>query len=210
MSEFLEKIKETWHGIRDKYYIEVSYSENKRGVPTVVAKDYLVYNDQTGESEFTTDLKKATCFDFHLGAPIVLSINRQFIVDPNMRASLVSVADAHFINDITGTLSSAYKNALTPQEKAKYLIAEEKVKQLAEYLKRVDGINGIGVVITLVGQDKIAEIEISVADLMVKTHLFTMQNDATRQPLFIQDAGGAVTYDGIPVKIIVQPMAKAL
>ena len=108
MSEIIQKIKETFHAVKDKYYVEVSYVEIAgKAIPELLDKDYIIYDAATLATDFTKDPEKATCFDYTMGALIVSRLKAEFLWDPNIQANMVSVADAHFINDITGGLKNA-------------------------------------------------------------------------------------------------------
>jgi hypothetical protein len=211
MSEIIQKIKETIRAVNDKYYVEVSYVETAgKAIPELLDKDYVVYDSTSLATDFTKDPKKATCFDYTMGALIVSRLKEEFLGDPNIQAAMVSVADALFINDITGVVKGAMDLALTPQEKANMAVAEEKTKELHDKISRLEGLIGISAVIIAEGGVKVPTIEINVANIESKAKLFTLKSDAEETPFLNQNAGGKTFYNGVPVKIVMLPTQKAL
>lgn len=211
MSEVIQKIKETLHAIKDKYYVEISYVEKSgKAIPELLDKHYVIYNVETLETDFTKDPKKATCFDYTIGALIVSKLKAEFLADPNMEANLVSVADAHFINDITGAVKSAMDVALSPFEQAALKVAEEKTKELHDKISRLEGLIGVGTVVNTENGVKTPVIEINVANIESKAKLFTLKSDSEEKPYLNQNAAGKTFYNGVPVKIVMLPIAKAL
>lgn len=211
MSEIIQKIKETIHAVNDKYYVEVSYVETAgKAIPELLDKDYVIYDSTSLATDFTKDPKKATAFDYTMGALIVSGLKKEFLGDPNIQANMVSVVDAHFINDIFGSVKNAIDSALSPQEKAALTVAAEKAKDLNDKISRLEGLIGIGAVITMDKGAKVPVIEINVANIESKAKLFTLKSDAEETPFLTQDASGKTFYNGVPVNIVMLPMSKAL
>lgn len=211
MSEIIQKIKETFYAVKDKYYVEVSYVETSgKAIPELLDKDYVIYDSDSLATDFTKDPKKATAFDYTMGALIVSRLKKEFLGDLNIQANMISVADAHFINDITGAVKNAMNSALSPQEKAALTMAEEKAKDLHDKISRLEGLIGIGAVITTETGSKVPVIEINVANIESKAKLFTLKSDAEETPFLTQDASGKTSYNGVPVSIVMLPMSKAL
>ncbi len=209
MSEIIQKIKETFHAVKDKYYVEVSYVETAgKAIPELLDKDYIVYDAVSLATDFTKDPKKATCFDFTMGTLIVSRLKNEFLGDPNIQCNMISVADAHFINDVTGTVKDAMDSALTPQEKAQLTVAEEKAKELHDKISRVEGLINVGAVITLGNGSKTPVIQINVSDIESKARLFTLKSDAEETPFLSQDASGKTSYKDVPVNISIIPGQK--
>lgn len=134
----LDKIKYYWHVATDKYLVEMAYVEKIEGVNTIVEKKYIIYNDNDGSMDYTTDPKQATCFGFVLGTLVVKSLIKECKDLPNLQFWLVSVKDAMFIDTIQNGSAVSFKS---DKKEAIDFAAEELVKK---YVGKNPNVIGIG------------------------------------------------------------------
>lgn len=93
-----------WNTLNNKYLIEICYLEKQSPDDIPVGKDhqYLIVNDASTVTDFTTNPHLATVFGFVLGVIITKGLNKSIKTDcPNLMASMVSVSDVNFINEVT-------------------------------------------------------------------------------------------------------------
>lgn len=210
MSNVIQKIKEAIYVIQDKYFIEIAYVHaDGKSIPELLDKNYIVYNAETLETDFTKDPKKATCFDYAIGSLIVSQLKTDFLGDQNIQIGLITVANANFINDVTGGLKLAIQEALTPQQSIQLKIATQKSKELKDKISRLEGLIGIGAVVNTENGVKLPVIEINVANIESKAKLFSLKSDAEETPFLNQNSAGKTFYKDIPVSIVIQPEPKA-
>lgn len=210
MSKILDKIKETFVHLTDKYFVEVALLKKSGTIPETVTKDYVVYDQVSNETDFTKDPNKATCFDSILGITIVNQLKKELAAQTDISVSLVSVSDAMFVHEIQTGLKKANEEALSPQEIEKMKVANNKLSSLKLKIERIEGVLGTTVIVAKIDNKKIPTIQIDVANIESKTRLFALNNDSTKQPLLIKSSKGETIYEGVPVKIIIQTIAQTV
>lgn len=212
MSAIVQKIKDAFATIGDQYYIEVAYVETPVGssVPVLLEKDYLVFDGKNWETDFSKDPNKATPFDYAMGVLIQNKLKTQFLGDPNIQVSMITVADAHFVDDVLGGIKSAMDASLSPDEQIKFKEAQDKSVELHDKISRLEGLISVGPIVTLGTGKKVPAIEINVANIESKSKLFTLKSDDEPLPFIVQNSTtGENFYKGIPVNIIMMPLKKS-
>jgi hypothetical protein len=216
MSQIIDDIKQTFSALQQKYFLEISYVENSnQSIPVLLEKNYVVYDFNTLENDFTADIKKATCFDFTLGTLILSQLKKMVLGDPNIQVSLVSIDDAIFIDKISGHIDTAFNKALTAEQKVQLKIAESAAKDLENKISRLQGLFSVKALIYPQNNNNEPQIklnqpliEIRLADIESKTKLFTLKSDEETLPFLIQNASGKTFYKNIPVELIIDPLLK--
>lgn len=96
----IEKIKEIFYIVAQKYFIEVYYLPPVPAGEIPVGQGHrYIYFSPHGKVDFVKDPNKATCFDFLLGYQLVRSLKKEFGTN-GLEFSMVSVADAMLMSHI--------------------------------------------------------------------------------------------------------------
>lgn len=182
----LSKIKYYYNIVSDKYFVEILYLQKKPGetIPWVASKEYLIYNDKDSSIDYTKDVNRATCFGFIMGSLIVKKLNKENANYPDLKASMVSAADAMFIETVTGGAAVGYQKT---EKTAVDFAAESLVKELK-------GFPGLYAICTDTEMNTVKKTILSVIELYVK-------DEQTKKKL--EEKYSDHLYKKFPIKIIV-------
>ncbi len=97
----INKLKEIYHTVTQKYFIEVYYLPVVKEGEIPVGQGHLYVAYISGKTDLVQKSKDATIFDFILGYQLINKLKKEF-GGAGLNFSLVSLGDVAFIDYVTG------------------------------------------------------------------------------------------------------------